>query len=663
MIDYFSDSQTQEYIQNADCQIQDRLIQDTRFASVQSSILNQLQSNKNIPFCEEHQGKMYHFFQDEQYPKGVYRACFSSAYRAGNPEWQILFSVVDFDEILGEDVFLSGIAHCTLNPDRVLLSLAPGGQDAEFTLEFDLQEQTLVEGGFHFPLAKSHIHWRDENSVWVCPAWHPQQLTEAGYPSEVWLLERNQSFEEATPVFKTETDHLLVRAWRYLDGQGSPVDLIEEASSFFQKKYHLIHTDLTISELSFPEQCEVVGYLNGQILLHLQQDWVRANQHYPCGALVAVTLHKGTLGQAHLLFAPDTQQTIETVETSRRYIILHYLENVRSYLKAWYWQQGSWQEHLLPALPQGTIELIDQPWGGDLLYFTVEDFLTPSTLLVLDLVFNELTLLRRAPNLFNTQGLSTHQFFAKSADGTKIPYFWTGHEASPDTPTLVYVYGGFGLSELPYYLGSLGEHWLNKGGALVVANVRGGGEFGPKWHQAAQKQNKYKSVDDLIAVIDDLVQTNKSSPKQIALQGGSNGGLVVASAMVREPEKIGAVISEVPLTDMLNFHHYSVGKSWLEEYGNPDDAADREALIELSPLHQLKVGITYPPAFLTSSLTDDRVHPVHAVLFARKLTQLGQSCLLYLAKEGGHSGNHTQKDTADELALVLVYLYQVLNII
>ena len=658
MIDQFPDAQAQAYIQWANQQIQNQLIDDKRFAPTQAAILKQLQNDKNIPFCEEYYGKMYHFFQDEQFPKGVYRVCLSSAYRAGNPHWQILFSVADFDDILSEEVYLSGIAHCTLNPNKVLLSLAPGGQDAEFTLEFDLQEQKLVEGGFHFPLGKNHIHWRDENSVWVCPAWHPQQLTEAGYPSEVWLLARNQSFEEATPVFKTEPEHLLVRAWRYLDGQGSPVDLIEAASSFFQKKYYLVQSDLSVTELLLPEQCEVVGYLNGQILLHLQQDWVRANQQYPSGALIAVNLHKGVLGPAHLLFTPDDKQTIETVETSRRFIILHYLENVQSHLKAWCWQHGSWLEHILPDLPQGTIELIDQPWGGDLLYFTVEDFLTPSTLLVLDLACNELCLLRRAPQQFSAQGLSTHQFFAQSADGTQIPYFWTGREATPDTPTLIYVYGGFGLSELPYYLGNLGTHWLNKGGALVVANVRGGGEFGPKWHQAAQKQNKHKSVDDLIAVIDDLIQSGKSSAGKIALQGGSNGGLLVASAMVCVPQKIGAVISEVPLTDMLNFHYYSVGKSWLEEYGNPDHSDDRTALSSLSPLHQLKAGVTYPPVLITSSLSDDRVHPIHAFLFADKLTQLEQNSLFYMAEEGGHSGNHTQEQTAYELAMVLIFLYQ-----
>ena len=653
--------ETQNFIKAMNQTIQSTLLEDKRFAPLAADILTVLQSDKNIAFCEEHHSKMYHFFQDESYPKGVYRVSSSNAYRAGKPDWQILFSVASFDTLLGENVFLAGVDHCTLRPDRVLISLAPDGQDAEYTVEFDLQQQKVVEGGFHFPLGKNHIHWRDENSVWVCPAWDERQTTAAGYPAQVWLLERGQAFEEAAPVFQLEASGLLTQAWRYLDGQGSPVDIIEAAQSFFQKDYYAVDNNLQPTKLHLPKSCAIVGYLNGQLLIHLQDEWQRGSTSFAAGSLLAVNLHKGKLGQALLLFAPNARQTIETVETTRSFIVLHYLDNIHSHLKAWHWQAGDWQPYLLADLPEGTIEMVDQPWGGELIYLAIENFLLPTTLLALDLAHNEISVLRKSPALFDASDFQTAQHFAKSEDGTEIPYFWIGKEANPQTPTLVYVYGGFNMPELPHYLGNLGRHWLTQGGAFVLANVRGGGEFGPSWHRAAQKQNKHKSVDDLIAVVADLIQHQRSSPNKIALQGGSNGGLLVASALTRIPEKIAAVVCEAPLTDMLHFHQYSAGSSWVEEYGDPEIPEEREALKRFSPLHQLKDTTQYPSVLLTTSLSDDRVHPLHAILFAQALQHLQQDVLLFTATEGGHTGNDTQKNTADELAMILIFLYQSLK--
>lgn len=650
------------FLQQTAAKIEQDLVADPRFLPTKEAILKHLQNDKNIPFFQEHRARMYHFYQSETYPKGVYRVCSNASYRSGNPDWQILFSVEQFDEILGDDVYLDGVSHNVLEPTRVLLTLSSNGQDAAYTLEFDLSVGSLVEGGFHFPLGKNHITWRDENSVWVSPAWNEAQLTESGYPREVWLMQRGQSFEEATPVLQAETSSMMVHAWRYLDGKGSPIDLIEDAKSFFQKQYYVVQNETPIA-LHIPESAEIAGYLAGQILLRLTDNWQRGKALFVSGSLLAIALNKGELGAATLIFEPNSKQALESVETTKNFLVIHILDQVKSCLKAWHFENGKWHAVDLPNLPSGTIELVDQPWGGDMLYIAISDFLMPLTLFALDLAHNELSVLRRSPVAFDAENYQCLQFEALSCDGTKIPYFWVGNQngSNPETPTLVYAYGGFGMSELPHYLGSLGKHWLEKGASFVLANVRGGGEFGPAWHHVAQGKNKHKSVDDLLAVIHDLIDTGKSSASKIALQGGSNGGLLVASAFVREPTQIGAVVCEVPLTDMLQYPYWSAGSSWLEEYGDPEKSDDHVALAKLSPFHQLKAKIQYPPILLTTSLSDDRVHPIHALKFAAKLADLKQDFWLYQSDSGGHEGNQTQDATAKELALVWVFLYQKLG--
>lgn len=648
---------TQQFLQHARAKTHAQF-HTTAFQNLKNTITATLQDERQIPFCQEHQAKMYHFHQNAEFPKGVYRVCSAASYRAGIPDWKILFSVADFDELLGDDVYLNGVSHYVERPHQVLLSLSVAGGDTAYTLEFDLLSGSLVEGGFHFPASKSHISWRDENSVWVCPAWDERQLTQSGYPREVWLMQRGQSFEESQAILQINQEDMMVHAWRYLDGQGTPIDLIEAAHGFFSKHYYWVSPEGEPHQLNLPENCEICGYLNGQLLVHLKSTWHRANQSYPEGSLIAVKLNKGETGAAQLLFTPNEYQALESVETSKRFVIASLLDQVSGRLKAWKYHNGTWQECSLPALPKGAISFTDQPWGGDVLYFSASDFLTPLTLFALDLNVMELTVLRRQPQQFNPESIQVLQFTAPSQDGVAIPYYWVGKQPSPHTPTLVYVYGGFAVPELPHYLGNIGKHWLDKGGAFVLANVRGGGEF-VGWHQAAQKQNKHKTIDDLLAVIKDLHQRQFTSAAHTAIQGGSNGGLVTAAAFVREPQSIGALVCEVPLTDMLRYHQLSAGASWMDEYGNPEDPEMATYLSQLSPYHQLQAEHPYPPALITTSLSDDRVHPAHALKFYAKLAEhQAAHTWLYAPESGGHTGNGTQEQTADELATVFSFLYQ-----
>ena len=655
-----SSATTQDFVVQAHAATLARFAQSDDFIRLQNDITAQLQDERQIPFCQEHRARMYHFHQTADYPKGVYRVCSAASYRAGLPDWHILFSVADFDEILGDDVYLEGVSHYVEQPNQVLLSLSIAGGDAAYTLELDLATGKIVEGGFHFPAGKNHIAWRDADSVWVCPAWDERQLSTSGYPRQVWLVERGQSFADATPVYQMPAEGVMVNAWRSLDAQGAPIDLIEAATGFFTKDYWQVLPTGETHRLNLPQDGDIVGYLAGQLLVQLRDAWQRANQIYPAGALIAVKLNKGELGAAQILFEPNEQQAIESVETSKRFVIVSLLDNVAGKLKAWKWHNGDWQEVALPTLPQGALEITDQPWGGDVVYLASSDFTTPLTLFALDLQVNELTVLRRQPKQFNTQAIQVQQRQAISSDGVAIPYYHVGKTTTPHTPTLVYVYGGFGIPELPHYLGTIGRHWLEQGGAFVLANVRGGGEF-KYWHRAAQGKRKHKSVDDLLAVVHDIHQRGWSSPAHTAIQGGSNGGLVVASAYVREPQTLGALVCEVPLTDMLNYTRLSAGASWIDEYGDPADPDMHDYLAQLSPYHQLNAQSIYPPALMTTSLSDDRVHPAHALKFYAKLHEHTPHSWLYAPQNGGHTGKGVQQATAAELACVLRFLWETIG--
>ena len=635
------------------------------YEAMRRDILTVLQDEQQIPFCQEHRARMYHFYQSDEFPKGVYRVCSAASYRAGLPEWEILFSVADFDEILNADVYLDGVSHYVQAPHKVLLSLSPGGGDTAFTLEFDLEQRKIVDGGFHFPAGKNHIAWRDENSVWVCPAWDEGRLTASGYPREVWLLRRGQSFEEAQPVLQTAPESVWVHAWRYLDAQGTPIDLIEESRSFFKRQYFQVAPDGSLLPLGLPENSEICGYLGGWLLVLLRNDWQRANHRYAAGSLLAVKLNKGELGQAECLFAPQPGQSVEGVETTRHFVAATLLDNVSGSLKVWRLHNGQWQPADIPALPTGktagVVEIVDQPWGGDVLYLAASSFLSPLTLYTLDLQHREWCVIRRQPGQFDPAGFTVRQLHAPSDDGTPVPYYYVGSNRT-GAPALVYAYGGFGVPELPHYLGIIGRHWLTQGGAFVLANIRGGGEFGPAWHLAAQgAANKHKSVQDLIAVAQHLVSQGLAEPERIALQGGSNGGLVCAAAYCQAPQSIGALVCEVPLTDMLRYPHLSAGASWLDEYGNPDAESDRSHLEALSPYHNLHKNRHYPPALITTNLSDDRVHPAHALKFHARLRETGTPSRLYAPESGGHTGNASQEEVAAELAAVLSFLRQTIG--
>lgn len=630
---------------------------DPRFAGLRDGILAHLRDTRQIPFFHQHGEWLYNFHQSENQPRGIYRRTTLASYRAGEGDWQTVLDIDRLAEEEGADWFLEGVSHDTLRPARCLLTLSEGGSDAAETREYDLEAQAFVDGGFAFPFGKSHIVWRDQDSLFVCPAWEPSQCTRSGYPKSVYLLQRGQPWSAAQRIFEAPADAMMVAAWRFLDCDGGHLDIIEAWDGFHRKRYHVIGDDGAIHPLDLPEDADILAWLDGDLVFKLSRDWATAGGRFAAGSLL--TLPSGG-GQPCLLYAPGPRATVESVECSRHFILVNLLENVQSRLVAFARAGDGWQERPVPVPAGGVIEFIDQPWDSDVLYYSFSDFLTPTGLYRLALPDGTPECLRAQPAVFDAADFVAEQLTATAPDGTAIPYFVVRPRVLPagGAPALLYGYGGFEVSMQPYYVENFGPHWLEKGGVFAVANIRGGGEFGPAWHQAALGANRPVSFDDFIAVAEDMVRRGLTCPDKLAIEGGSNGGLLVGAAMVRRPELFRAVVCEVPLLDMLRYTQLLAGASWIDEYGDPEDAALRPHLAAYSPYHQLRSGVTYPCALFTTSRSDDRVHPAHARKMVARLNELGHQPLLCETGSGGHSGNAGQVQTATDLARVLVFLYQ-----
>ncbi|SCK10726.1 prolyl oligopeptidase [Vogesella sp. LIG4] len=647
-----------------------RLDSDPRFAALKQSILANLRDTRQIPFFAEHAGWLYNFHQDEAHPRGIYRRCTLDAYRANAQDWQTVLDIDALADAEEVDWYLDGVSHYTEQPQHVLLSLTPGGSDATVSREYDLEAQAFVAGGFSFPYGKNHIAWRDLDSVFVCPAWDEAQLTRAGYPREVWLLQRGQRWDQAQPLLQLDEDAMMVAAWRFLDA-ANPVapdaitafDIIEASDSFYSKTYYHLAGDSLIA-LPLPERAEIEAYSHGDLIVKLAEDWHFAGQHYTAGSLLAVACAAGSgkVGRITELFVPGAQQSVEMVEATLNLLAIIVIDNVKSRLVTLRWADGNWQPHANPLPTGGVIEFADQPWHSDLLYYSYSDFLTPAGLYRLDLLTGgEPEVLRQQPAAFDAAGFVAEQLQARAPDGTAIPYFVVhrrGLALDGSAPTLLYGYGGFEVPMMPYYMDNFGPQWLEKGGVFVVANIRGGGEFGPAWHQAAQGPHRQVSFDDFIAVAEDLIARGYSSARRLGIEGGSNGGLLVGACLLQRPELFNAVVCEVPLLDMLRYTELLAGASWIDEYGDPSNPAERAALAAYSPYHQPVSAERYPLALFTTSSKDDRVHPAHARKMVARLQQHGHDALFLETDGGGHGGNTGQEQTAEELARVLVYLYR-----
>lgn len=638
----------------------DHLRSRALFEPIHERALEILTSDDRIAYPDLMGGEIYNFWRDDEHVRGIWRKTSLSSFRSDKPDWDVLLDLDELAEREDENWVWAGASCRYPDYDRCIIGLSIGGADAAVRREFDLASREFVDDGFRLDESKSSITWRDRDSVFVGPAFADDQVTDSGYPRTVRLWRRGTDLEDAPVVFEGERGDVGVFSARIHDGDDH-YDVITRAPSFFEREYHLFE-DGDTRRLTVPEDAELVGVIDGQLLVDLKSEWQVGDAVFGQGALVAGPLESFLSDEPTLtaLLEPGERQAIDGVATTDSAVLVNLLDNVSGQLLSFTRGDEGWQRKALDVPALGTVSVVTTDDRSERFFYDYTGFLTPATLFEADALEDTHVEVRSEPAWFDAAGMEVAQYEAESADGTLIPYFVVtppGYEADGANPTLLSAYGGFEVARTPFYSGVMGSAWLERDGVYVLANIRGGGEFGPRWHQAALKENRQRAFDDLIAVSEDLVERGVTSPQHLGIQGGSNGGLLVGAVMVQRPDLYDAVVCQVPLLDMKRFHKLLAGASWMGEYGNPDDPEQWAYIKEYSPYHNVSADDQYPRAFFTTSTRDDRVHPGHARKMVARMLDQGHDVLYYENIEGGHGGAANLEQRAFISALIYTYLH------
>ncbi len=635
------------------------------FQSMDKRFLDILNSEEKIPFVSKIGDRYYNFWRDAKHERGLWRRTTFEEYRKASPAWE---TVLDLDS-LGKAEKENWVWHGAqpLPPDyrRCLVSLSRGGADADVVREFDLVTRSFVPDGFTMPESKSSASWIDQDRLFVGFAFDSSTMTTSGYPRIVKEWKRGAPLSAATLVYEGQPTDVAVGASHDFT-PGFERDFVYRGITFYTNELYL-RRDGKLIKIEKPDDADASVWREW-LLIQPRLDWTVGGRTYPAGALLAAKLDDFLAGARDLdvLFEPTERKSLAGFSSTRHVILLNELDNVKNRLYELRREDGHWSRLPLPGQPEfGTLSAgpVDE-YESDDYWLTATGFLTPTTLSRGTAGGRAPVELKRGPRFFDGSRDTVSQHEATSKDGTRIPYF----EVAPRSlkldgtqPTLLTGYGGFEVPVLPGYNGVEGSGWIERGGVLVVANIRGGGEFGPKWHQAAVKADRHHAYEDFIAVAEDLIRRQVTSPKRLGCIGGSNGGLLVGNMLTMRPDLFGAIVCESPLLDMKRYTKLLAGASWESEYGNPDDPKDWKFIRTFSPYANVKKGAKYPPVLFTSSTRDDRVHPGHARKMVAKMKQQAHDVLYYENVEGGHSGAANNKQIAFMSALAYTFLWKELG--
>lgn len=666
------DARALEFVAARNAESLGELTASPDYEALRSRLLGILDSDEKIPYVEEMGGLLYNFWQDATHPRGLWRRTTWASYRTASPSWEVVLDLDALSAKEGESWVWHGQTCLPPAWDRCLISLSRGGADADVTREFDMTTLSFREDGFALPEAKGSAGWLDADHLWVTTDLGPGTMTTSGYPRQARLWTRGTPLGSAELVFEGQETDVAVSAGRDAT-PGFERDLIGRGITFYTSE-----TWLRTPVASGPPKLVLLDVpLDANPILHrehllveLRSDWTVGGQTFVAGSLIATHLDAFLAGERSFtaLFTPTERSALAGVTPTRGAIVVNALEDVRSRLTVWRFADGAWTSSPLGGLPEfGTVSVsaVD-PWTDDRVWLTVTDFLTPTTLSVLDLAAPapQPEVLKALPAFFDAKGLRIQQREATSADGTKVPYFLVAREGvklHKKTPTLLYGYGGFEVSLTPSYNATAGASWLERGGAYALANIRGGGEFGPRWHQAALKENRHKAYEDFAAVARDLIASKLTSPEHLGAMGGSNGGLLMGNMLTQYPELFGAIVCQVPLLDMRRYHTLLAGASWMGEYGDPDDPEQWKFIQTFSPYHLVRDDGRYPRVLFTTSTRDDRVHPGHARKMVAKMREQGHDVLYWENTEGGHGGAANNAQRAMMWALSWTFLWNELK--
>jgi len=628
-----------------------------KFESVRDEMISLMDDKERIPYPRIRGEYVYNFWTDAKNMKGLWRRSEKHSYLNGSPEWEVLLDLDKLSQEEGKSWVFHGVTMLSSDSNRCLVKLSPGGSDASETREFDLDTKKFIKDGFYIPVCKGGATWLDENTLMLQTTLKKEDCTSSGYPRKVRIWKRGTKIENGTEVFAgKETD---VSAGAYRLDEDENITLIYRGITFYTRE--MFHwTEGKAQKLAIPKDCSIQGYLNGDLFIELKSDW----KGQKAGSLISLNFQKLLKNEFEILpvFTPNARNSYEDFSYTKNDAYITIIEDVKSKLYKVEKSASDWKKVQVKLPENGRVSVVTTSDKSDDLFINYQSFLKPSTLYLYD--GKQLKEYQGRKEKFDSSKYVTEQFFAESPDGTKVPYFVVRNKdlkLDGKNPVLLNAYGGFQISLKPYYSSFLGRFWLDQGGVFVLANIRGGGEYGPSWHQSAIKFNKHKSYDDFIAVSEDLIKRKITSKEKLGIKGGSNGGLLMGVMLTRRPDLFKAVVCQVPLLDMMRYHKLLAGASWVGEYGSPDIEKEKEYILTYSPFHNLSRDKEYPEVLFTTSTKDDRVHPGHARKMAKKMIDYGFNIHYYENIEGGHGGAADLKQRATLSALEYMYLYQKLG--
>lgn len=609
---------------------------------------------------------VYNFWRDTKNIRGLWRSTSIDDYVSGSPTWDTVLDIDALADSESEDWVWKG-ANC-LRPEyrRCLLRLSRGGTDAVVVREFDVVEKEFIDDGFTIPESKVTVGWIDADTVFVGTDFGDDSLTDSGYPRTSRLWRRGEPLAESKEVWVGEQDDVSVAVYRAWDGDRH-YDIARRTPSFFEYERFLFSEAGEHKRIDIPLTSAFHGMVQGQLIVEIKEDWQPADVKYSQGALLSINFDRFMEGDRdfQIVVAPGERTAMPrgAVAVTRDYLLVKQLEDVVSTVTRFEFINGEWAGTPIDVEDNGTISFVSTSDTSNIVFYSYTSYTKPTTLYVADDGGMSSQKLYSLPEFYDADGVAVEQRFATSADGTEVPYFIVfpkDYEKDSKTPTLLYAYGGFQISITPGYSATVGHSWLERGGVYVVANIRGGGEYGPAWHRAALKENRQRAYDDLIAVAEDLVETGVTSAAHLGVRGGSNGGLLTGVMLTQRPDLFGAVVSNVPLLDMKRYNQLLAGASWMAEYGNPD-TDDWQYIRKYSPYQNIDRDGKYPRALFTTSTRDDRVHPGHARKMVARMLEYGHNVYYYENIVGGHAGTTNNEQSAHLQALIYTYLWDELS--
>ncbi len=638
---------------------------DPAYRTQEEGILKILDSEAKIPYISKDGDHYYNFWKDAKHPRGLWRRTSLAEYRKTDPAWEVVLDVDALGAAEKESWVFHGAQFLRPGYRRCLVSLSRGGSDASVVREFDVETKSFVKDGFQLPQAKSDLSWIDLDTVFVGTDFGPGSLTTSGYPRVARLWKRGTPLSSAKPVFEGKETDVDVGAYH------DPTPEFERNFAYrspttFTNETFLLGKDGSSRKIDLPDDAESSVHREW-LIVKPRTPWSVAGKIYGAGSLVATRFDDFMAGKRDftVLFEPTATTSLAHYSWTRHNLILNLLDDVKNRLFVLTPGKGDWKREPFqgaPAIGTASAHGVD-PDASDEYFLQEADFLTPDSLLY-GTIGKAPETLKSSPAFFDASGLAVSQHFTTSKDGTRIPYFQVSRKdlkLDGSHPTLLSGYGGFEVSNVPYYNGTRGIGWLNDGGVFVLANIRGGGEYGPQWHQAALKQNRHKAYEDFAAVAQDLIARKVTSAKHLGCQGGSNGGLLVGNMLTQYSQLFGAVVCQVPLLDMQRYSHLLAGASWMGEYGDPDKPEEWLFLRTFSPYHNLQAGKTYPPTLFMTTTRDDRVHPGHARKMMAKMKDLGANVRYFENIEGGHGAGADNRQAAHFTALTYTFLWKTLK--